>query len=194
MSGYALVLRDEVVAVVQQDGEFDEGQHNASFTSSPENIPEGYQYIYYDTVIHDPDLRFKVGEIFTGELFEEKYPPTISALISRVEGKIHSKSIELIDSDFEYKGNVYQVKSTDMTNILQKLVDVALDENIENVHWITKDNETVLLTRNDFIELCKSIGARKEGIIFTRRQMKDSLVNMSREELMSYEVDYGLNL
>lgn len=194
MSGYALVLRDEVVAVVQQDGEFDEEQHNASFTSSPENIPEGEQYIYYDSVIHDPYLRFKVGEIYTGELFEEKYPPAISELISKVEGVIHSKSIELIDSDFEYKGNVYQVQPTDMTNILQKLVDVALDENIKNVHWITKDNETVLLTRNDFIEFGKSIGDRKEGIIFARRQMKDSLVNMSREELMSYEVDYGHNL
>lgn len=193
MSGYALVLRDEVVAVVQQDGEFDEALHNASFTSSPENIP-GNQYIYYDSVIHDPDLRFKVGEIFTGELFEEKYPPAISELISRVEGEIHSKSIELIDSDFEYKGNMYQVKSTDMNNILQKSVDVALDENIKNVHWITKDNETVLLTRNDFIEFGKSISARKEGIIFLRRQMKDSLVNMSREELLSYEVDYGHNL
>lgn len=194
MSGYALVLQDEIVAVVQQDGEFDEEQHNASFTSSPENIPEGNQYIYYDSVIHDPDLRFKVGEIFTGDLFEEKYPPAISELISRVESKIHSKSIELIESDFEYKGNLYQVHSTDMNNILQKLVDVALDENIKNVHWITKDNETVLLTRDDFIELGKSFGTRKEGIIFTRRQMKDSLVNMSREELMSYEVNYGLNL
>ena len=107
MSGYALVLQDKVVAVVQQDGEFDEALHNASFTSSPENIPDPDQYIYYDSVINDPDLRFKVGEIFTGELFEEKYPPAISELISRVEGKIHSKSIELIESDFEYKGNVY---------------------------------------------------------------------------------------
>lgn len=194
MSGYALVLQNEVVAVVKQDGEFDKEQHNASFTSSPENIPEGNQYIYYDSVIHDPDLRFKVGEIFTGELFEEKYPPAISELISRVESEIHSKSIELIDSDFEFNGNLYQAKPTDMTNILQKLVDVALDENIQNVHWITKNNQTILLTRNEFIEFGKSIGARKEGIIFTRRQMKDSLVNMSREELMSYEVDYGLNL
>ena len=191
MSGYTLVLKDKIVAVVEQEGEFDESLHGASFTSAPDNIPDPDEYIYYDSVIYDPGLKFEVGEIFTGELYETKYPPTTEELRQRISDKLHSKSLELIESDFEYMGNVYQVKSTDMTNILQKLVEVVLDENIKNVYWITKDNESVLLTRNDFIGFGKSIGARKEGIIFARRQMKDSLVNMSHEELSDYEVDYG---
>lgn len=194
MSGYTLVLRDKIVAVVEQEGEFDESLHGASFTTSPDNIPDPDEYVYYNRVIYDPELKFVVGEIYTGDLYESKYPPTDEELRQRISGKIHSKSIELINSDFEYNGNVYKVESTDMTNILEKLVDVALDENIKNVHWITKDNETVLLTRNDFIEFGKLIGTRKERIIFIRRQMKDSLVNMSREELDDYEVDYGTDI
>lgn len=168
MSGYALILRDEVVAIVEQEGEFDESLHGASFTSTPDNIPDPDEYIYYDSVIYDPELRFEVGEIFTGELYESKYPPTLEELRSRISDKLHSKSIELINSDFVFLGATYNADENSRNNIHQKLVELLLDSEISEVKWITKDNTFSTLTREDFIALGKTLNERTESISIMR--------------------------
>lgn len=194
MSGYALVLKGEIVAVVEQEGDFDESLHGASFTSSPENIPDPDEYIYYDTVINDPESKIKVGEIFTNELYESKYPPTKEELISRASSKIHNKSIELIDADFDFLDKTYQADENSRSNILQKLVELLLDSEISEVQWITKDNTFSTLSRDGFIELGKALSERTESIILERRDKKNTLSEMSHEELINYEVDYGSNI
>lgn len=208
MSGYTLLLQGEVVAVVEQEGNFDASIHNASFTTSPQNIPWPEEVthdengdpldvpytpdspIYFDTVIEDPELKFIVGEIYSQELYYEKYPRPIEELRRELLNKIDNESNEAIQSDFEYKGQMYQCKTTDLDNLVFKTLEVLLDPNLTTVIWIPLSNIPTQLTREEFIELGTQIGHRKESIIFQRRQMKDTVPLLTRQEIKDFDITY----
>lgn len=187
MKNFILILNGIVVDTHETEDDGFKGKPGSTFM------------VDYDTVVEDYDHKFSVGDIYSIEAFNQKYPNhefkdmSLEDLIRAKQSKISDSAEKLMTRSILLNGKFFEAREKDRANMLEKFSELRfLTPTKQTVDWITEDNITVTLSRDDFELLVHVIGRRREIITFMSRQYKDSLLTMTYEEVMNTNTDLSV--
>lgn len=158
---------------------------------------EGYRFpADYDTVVHDYGDKFSVGEIYSIDTFEAKYPyhkyngMDHEAVVRAKQDEINVSAQSHMCRPMLYDGNYYGAVEKDRSNMMEKVVELAVISTEKTTQaWITEENVAVELERDAFISIAYAIGKRREVLTFIARQAKDAVAALSGQALVETPTD-----
>lgn len=135
----------------------------------------------------EDDLEVKAGQFYyNGEVLD--YDPSFP--IERSHAKIHLEINKKRDSILETEPFDLGVFSIDVNslarqNLSGKLSELIADETVENVSWISADNQILNLTRSEFFDMYSKIVQHTQHIFMKARLLKDEVSAISDKKTLS---------
>lgn len=109
-------------------------------------------------------------------------------LIARIREQINQYRDAIVISDFEHKGSIFEADERSVTNMKEKLLEIALLDPGAAVVWIDKADKPVPMNHDEFKAMLMAIGKRKNDAFLRANVLKTGLSRKSVNTLKSYSV------
>lgn len=136
-----------------------------------EQIEGGYQKCL-EIIGSDPEARQMLLKVIEDKgysflLLDEKK----ANLILQAKDAYKAK----INADFEFEGATYQADKDSLVNMQQEVTLLTINQDLENVDWVDKDNQHHYLKRDSFIDLVNQILQRNELAFQDLQKTKEAI-------------------
>jgi hypothetical protein len=142
--------------------------------------PSGKQYFQIEIQDQIDD-----GRIELVSYSHEEERPSVTA---QVRLKINAHRDQIVTEDFSFSSKIYDADEKSVRNMKEKLLEIELLDPSAQVVWITKDDEVVQMTHQQFKTMLLAIGRRKDAAYLRANILKKGLTSRAISTLKNYDV------